>query len=336
LRLIYTKSSLRLGAIFIVTSLLYLPIAIIRPDFLLVFGPLIYGYFHLVASYYFVQPTQGIKECDLQSRKKFKIFTVMTFISIILLAYINKQKVLLELPYGSLELMAATGIFIYIVLSTRLVTKKFIYIIILLNIIMIRTAWFNPLTFVSATLFLHNWIAFIYWIIIAKDRDNRRTAIMATLSFAIIHVIVILGYFDNIIIQIQSHSSILAANIDATTWLLTPWSNEFIVGKRALVLYTFGLSIHYFIWLKAIPENRQKNEIPYSYKRGFKKFKEDVGSKMTLFLTALIAAGISTWLYSFTLGAAIYFVIASIHTWLELVFLVPRLFMKETNLVNNC
>jgi hypothetical protein len=224
--------------------------------------------------------------------------------------------------------LGATAIFIFYLLNTRLLHKKYILMMIVVNFLILRRAWDEPLNFVSATLFAHNWMAFAYWILTAKDKTNRQVAIVATFIFAIIHALVITGQLDHMF-AFQSEGSLLAANIDGTTWILSPWSNNPLVGQRALVLYTFGLSLHYFIWLKAIPENRQNKENPNSFKVGFKKLQNDIGNGTTLLLIGVICMGLGIWIFSFSLGATIYFTIATLHIWLEFIFIIPRLFLRK-------
>ena len=297
-RKVYSLTALRLGVTFMISCLFNLTIAFIRPDFLLVFGPLVYGYFHLIASYYFVQPTNEIREHEQSSRKKFQFFCFLTIIALTIRGYISSLGSIAELPSGGWELIGASAIFIFYLLYTNLLPKKYIMITIIVNFIILKLAWNEPLHFVSATLFLHNWMAFAYWILIAKDRSNRQIAIIATLIFAIIHALVMTGQLDHLF-TFQNEGSLLAANIQGTTWILSPWSNNPLIGQRALVLYTFGLSLHYFIWLKAIPENRQNKESPNSFKVGFNKLQKDIGKKTTLLLIGLTIIGLAIWLYSF-------------------------------------
>jgi hypothetical protein len=322
-RTIYKTSSLRLGGVFFLCTLINLPLALTRPDLLLVFGPLIYGYFHVVASYYYVQPANEFIENNPASKSKFKFLVSASLIAIVFNLFIASFGTKTEIPHGGWEMITALIMFGVYAFKTSLMSKKMVFAVLALNIIIFRLAWDQPLNFVSATLFLHNWIAFIYWIIVAKDKANRMTAVISTLVFGIIHYLVAMGFLDHLLVMHNS-DSIVAANSHGTAWILSPWSFDPLVGRRALVLYTYGLSTHYFVWLKAIPENRQKKEAPNNFKTSFEVIKKGIGNRMMIILTAVAISGSIVWVYSFSIGAAIYFTIASIHIWLELNFLVPR------------
>lgn len=335
-RVIYKSSSLRLAGVFLLCTFINLPIALTRPDLLLVFGPLIYGYFHLVASYYFIQPSNKFIEENTVSKKKFEFFILASFVAILITSFISSFGTITELPHGIWELIAALSMFFFYAIWSKLISKKMIFTVLIINICIFALAWDEPLNFVSATLFIHNWVAFFYWIIIAKDKANRTAAVISTFIFGIIHYLVAMGFLDSVFF-IQSENSILAANTQGTAWILSPWSYDPIVGQRALVLYTYGLSAHYFVWLKAIPENRQVKEIPNNFKTSFDVLRKNIGNPMTMTLIAIAVIGSTVWFYSFSLGALIYFTIASIHIWLEVNFLVPRFvaFLKSSFKVSN-
>lgn len=319
LRTVYTNCALRLGSTFSILSILTLLFAIRHPDLLLILGPLIYGYMHLIASYRFTQPLIKFKKAD-KVQKGFMLFCLITLIEIIIQGYIKAFQPELLLPNGYLGIIASVILLLYFALrSSSNINGMSILFAIMANLLLLNYAWDEPLNFVSIALFLHNWVAFAFWIYFAKDRSNFKVALGATLFFAVIHIIVMYGLVDSFLAS-EVESAFFAANVKGTAWILAPWSSDPIVWKRALTLYTFGLSLHYFIWLRAIPENLQKNHSPTSFQITFSRMKKELGRGAVYLLFLITLLGTIVWLCLPTLGSAIYFSFSNIHVWLELTF----------------
>jgi len=110
-----------------------------------------------------------------------------------------------------------------------------------------------------------------------------------------------------------------------TGWYLASWTVDKLVWYRSLVIYTFGLSIHYFVWLKAIPESFNKFEHPNSFSFNFKNLRQDLGTKTLIAFILVIRVGWILWQFNLPLGSAIYFEIAILHGAIKEVFLTPKL-----------
>ena len=114
-----------------------------------------------------------------------------------------------------------------------------------------------------------------------------------------------------------------------TGWFLASWSNDAAIWNRAVVLYAFGLSLHYFVWIKAIPESLSVLDRPNSFRASLGHLRRDLG-RNTLALSACVAgAGMLVWSLSFPLGSAIYFDLALLHAWVELFFLIPKALNRD-------
>jgi hypothetical protein len=181
----------------------------------------------------------------------------------------------------------------------------------------------EPLMFVAGSLLLHNWVAFFYWIKVCKTRARRHVALLATLLFLVIHILVLRGTLDAWI-PLADGQVHFAGNSQNTAWMLASWSTDAIVWYRFLVLYVFGLSLHYFVWLRAIPESRKVSEHPSSFRLIAQDLQASIGKRMLIFTLCLSAGGIILWLLSMPLGAQVYFEIAILHGSLELMFLLPK------------
>lgn len=303
LRALYSQTHTRLAAGFLFTSLCVLPLAFLRPELLLAFGPLIFGYPHLIASYRFTPEL-----------KCFALFLVMTAVAVVL----HLAKFGSPLPFGVLQMMVAT----LTLLIVRRGQWKSMGLAIVVCAVMVKLAWLEPLIFVGGSLLLHNWVAFFYWIKVARTSVRRKVAGLSTLLFLVIHLLVLNGNLDAWIPLIDGQVQFMG-NVENTAWMLASWSTDAVVWYRFLVLYVFGLSVHYFVWLRAIPESRKVSEHPSSFRLIAEDLKLSLGKKVLLFTSILCVGGMILWLISMPLGAKVYFEIAILHGSLELMFLVP-------------
>ncbi len=275
----------------------YLPLAFVRPELLLAFGPLIFGYPHLIASYRFTPEL-----------KSYGLFVVMTALAVAL--HISKFGA--PLPFGVWQIVVAT--------LTLMIVRRGQWWAILVCAGLVKLAWMEPLMFVGGSLLLHNWVAFFYWIKDSRGSARRNVAVLATMLFLVIHVLVIGGTLDAWIPLSNGHV-LFAGNTENTAWMLASWSTEAIVWYRFLVLYAFGLSVHYFVWLRAIPESRKQGEHPSSFRLVAQNLQASLGKKAFIFTLCLSVSGIILWLFSMPMGAQVYFEIAILHGSLELMFL---------------
>lgn len=305
LRKLYGQSHHRLALGMLVTTVFYLPLAFLKPEWILAAGPLIFGYPHLVASLRFST-----------FQKKYVVFALATAV----MAAIHLSGIGLgsfgQLPFGVWQILVALIVF----MAAENISKL---LALLLAFILIKLAWAEPVLYVGGILIAHNWVGFAVWIRGAKTSARRQTAILSTLLFLIIHGLVLSGFFDGWIPR--EHGALSFPGTTSTTgWYLASWTADPLVWYRMLVLYVFGLSVHYFVWLKAIPETRSAFEHPNSFRMILKNLKMDLGEK-TLILSTLIAlVGVSIWLLDFSLGTKIYFEVAILHGALEMFSLLAK------------
>jgi hypothetical protein len=300
LRTLYSQTHTRLAVGMLLTTVCILPIAVLRPELLLAFGPMIFGYPHLISSYRFTPEL-----------KSYGLFLLMTALAVTLHVF----KIGAPLPFGVWQIVVAT--------LTLMIFRKGQWWAILVCAILVKLAWMEPLMFVGGSLLLHNWVAFFYWIKVSRTRARRSTALLATLFFLFIHVLVLTGSFDAWIPLTEGQVH-FAGNNQSTAWMLASWSADAVVWYRFLVLYVFGLSIHYFVWLRAIPESRKQGEHPSSFRLIAQDLQTSLGKKALIFTLFLCVGGMILWLLSMPMGAQVYFEIAILHGSLELMFLLPQ------------
>jgi hypothetical protein len=324
LRQIYCNRAHRLGVNFLFLFGIYLTISLQWSIVLLVLGPLILGYPHLIASYRFLQKSGSGVNLRWNSAKVFHFFLFLTGISLFIRFGVAEFESVPKVPYGTWEILlslSALGIIGLKMSSLRHVLLAAMTLALVGGVL--KLAWWNPLAFVGFALIFHNWVAFGHWFFSAKDTQNRVVAALATLLFAWIHVFIFSGYLDSWI-SFPDFKFISTQSFEVKGWALVSWSNEPKMWDRALVLYAFGLSMHYFIWLRAIPQCLDQKSVPNSFRRSLDLLRMDCGITVTTFLFtgALVALGM--WCFT-PYTSRIYFGIAMLHGWLELIFLIVAL-----------
>lgn len=318
---IYQSRHIRIQCGFILTTMTSLMIAILRPDMLLVMGPMIYGYWHLTTSYkyssFLADPKLKISK---KQRYTLYILAVITCLEVLLHLYQKIQGTVLT-PNAFLGLTLSAIYFIYLFIKQGPLKRLPQFLILLtITVGIIYLSWEEPLNFISISLFTHNWVAFLAWIKFSKDKKNSYSAYKGLLIFAVIHAIVLSGFFDSYLVIFNDYYWGISGHQNVS-WILAPWSDNEIVWKRALCLYTFGLSVHYYIWLKAIPENIYKNKTPVSFKKSFSSLNDSCGMILTISIIAMTIIGSLIWIYNYELGSLIYFSLSNMHAWIELMML---------------
>ncbi len=310
LREIYQWSHLRHSSALFLQTLIYLPLAFARPDLLLVFGPLIFGYTHLIASFRFT-PTHA--------QRSFWTLALVTAVCIALHLSQITLPTLGQLPFGSWQMLCAT--FALIIVEPLNWPRRWLALGVCA--LFLRLTWQQPLVSVGGMLLLHNWVAFLTWIKLAPAGKRKQAALLSTCLFLVVHLLVLFGFFDTWIPR-EAHGVNFPGQSQRTAWLMASWSEDPLVWYRMLVLYVFGLALHYYIWLKAIPESQSPYEHPHSFRMVFTKLKADLGLKAFVFTLLLTTLGMSLWLIDRSLGARVYFEVALLHGAVELMFLIKN------------
>lgn len=282
------------------------------------------GYPHLLASLRFL-----LHRKPSQRRRDFFVLTGFTIVAAIVhLSSIEVPK-LGQLPFGMWQMIIAT---IAVIAVGKLISKTTLWALALLSGFLVAT-WYWPLISVGAMLLLHNWVAFFTWIRRAPPGPRRWWALAATGVFFWFHAVVLFGLCDGFMPR-EGSALMFPGQSQTTAWLLASWSEDQLIWYRFLVLYTFGLSLHYFVWLRAIPEGQQCREAPASFRRIINNLTSDLGAATVAGAFLVIVAGMGVWLISRPLGARIYFEAALLHGCLELMFLLlparPELELEVT------
>ena len=320
-RTIYGTRAWRLGSVYILSSLVSLPLALKFPALLLIAGPLIFGYAHLLSSYRFSRQSE--------SRPLFLGFTDVQTLICITVAGVGSRLLLdyfgyaPKLPFGFWEIAfvaMSVGALGYIsqIASVARLTLTFAA-----NGVLLYCAWQEPILFLGGTLIVHNWIAFVYWLVAAQGGREKIMCFACASVFAALHALTFFGFLD-VWMPEEALRGTMPATLRATGWYLASWSPDPLVWYRLIVIYTFGLSTHYFVWLKAIPESGMAHEYPNTFRLSLEKLRVDAGNRALIFTLLVAFVTFGVYAVSTVWGARVYFAAAAMHGWFELSFLLLR------------
>jgi hypothetical protein len=149
----------------------------------------------------------------------------------------------------------------------------------------------------SFVLIVHNFIAFYFWICATKEPADRRTAILAILLFILMNTIIISGVMDSVINLFDWTTPHFVPSLDPISIgkLIIPTKFYPNFFDRGISLFALGQSLHYFIWLKAIPELSISQKIPLSFSQSYKALLRDLGptiTKISVYLSFITITGV--------------------------------------------
>jgi hypothetical protein len=137
----------------------------------------------------------------------------------------------------------------------------------------------------------HNFVGFVYWIRRAPTPEDRRVAVACLAFLALVTVAILAGAFDTIVARRTRDIFAGALSEGDIGQAIFPNAERAILWGRAVSAFAFGQSLHYFVWLRAIPEQ----ELPHGHPIGFSKsirFIERDAGPLVLYAAAYVLAGL--------------------------------------------
>jgi hypothetical protein len=179
----------------------------------------------------------------------------------------------------------------------------------ILPIILIGAFAFQPVGTAITLLFLHNFVAFFYWYLSAKNSKGRAFVITA-FSFLLAGLF-LAGLIDANAERIDPYVTLLFGTEPSS---LTRWATE-------AFLLTQGM--HYFIWMKAIPDFRSTAPSPGGFALTSGRIQREFGKYAPgiVMIVILILVAISLGL-NWETGRRFYVALAVFHGFYELAALI--------------
>lgn len=198
--------------------------------------------------------------------------------------------------------------------------------------------WNYPIMTVGAVVFSHHFVAFYHWYKSAKHVSGRRIAISFFLAFVCANFLIFFGVFDNIYDTFGSAGDYPELGLStlsiARQFFAESMTYETIV--RFAMVFCLGQSMHFFIWLKAIPEQYHPHEHPPSLRQSYKLLLADVGEPTTRVTAFLFVTSLVGWLvWSGTKLRGFYFTLAVFHTYLEVAVMMATASLSSLKTLEN-
>lgn len=255
-----------MGLFFLFSSTVFLWLALRFPLWVLVLGPLSMGIPHLLSTLRYVPKSWQDIRTRLPARSS--ILLGILFVLVAGFALLRERTALLSIPLGIPELLIAFAFCFYFNRTQiHFSQKKYFAIFLFLLSAGFLVRW--PVATLGVFLLGHNLIAYFYWILRAPTKNDRRLALFASLIFVSVTGMLLAGLFDPImsgrsfwILNAQMGDSVLGSQIFQN-------GNQQI-WSRLVSAYAFGQSSHYFVWLRAVPEQELPQGFPISFRQSWR------------------------------------------------------------------
>ena len=327
----YTHRTWRLAilhALFAVGALLF---ALSYPLWQLILGPVLFGYAHLVATIRFVPAAVERRGHSTGMHRKLLLATLAAGSLHIVYRFAldagwfaNHTGGLSEWqglgPIDGLFIAAVCALIGMILGGAK---RAFSWRIFALAPLLCAIA-FAPLQTAGALILLHNFIAYLYWVAIARSPEDRKTGALALLGVSVVTGLLLSGAMDSLLVTGSTNSILVASglSIESLGQSIAPTNSDPTHWARLVAAFAFGQSCHYFVWLKAIPESRQKKRTPHTASNCLRSMERELtrdGAHVVLY-----ALGISILLWTFVAipdMRRFYFLAAGFHGLVELAML---------------
>lgn len=318
-RHIYLSRANRLLFQHTVACLVYLLLSLKVPVYLLLLGPVVYGVPHLFATARYVpqhlapKPRAGLSWAILG----------LSVAGMLAIAWkMAHPGFFLQLRHINLIAMVIS-FFLFSRLHRRVTAPGFRYIRHVAAAAICGLIYFYPLHSAAALMILHNFVAYVYWLRACRSSRETLVASLSLLLFTGIHVAYFCGALDPYMgwgdpTSLSSSSFGLSLhNVGAQ--VTAPFSGGMRVFERAAMAYAFGQSLHYVVWLKAIPEHHLRKQIPTAFKESLRLLVRDMGMIFFASAATLMLAYIALNVFmQYARVRELYLLLASYHGYAEI------------------
>jgi hypothetical protein len=285
LKKVFVTRALRLSLFFALSLIANFMFAAKFPLWSLLIGPIVLGVPHLLSSIRYV-PQMNSQTATENSKKLYTtVGSLFVFMAVARLGLTHFNVQLLNQFPNLLEVFVGT-LSLGVVIAIQRTWDKVLPALGIL-IPLFGATLLYPLQTVGALVLLHNAVGFFFWIKAARSKLDRLVAIGSLLIFIAVNALLFLGIFDFLFMTRSTGILNGALNSLSIGSMIFP-NGSFVLWERAVTAYAFGQGIHYFVWLKAIPEQNLNYEHPVSFVQSLRYLEKDF-NKIALW-TVLLAS----------------------------------------------
>ena len=310
------------------SSFVSLATSVTFPLWVLLAGPLVYGVPHIFSSIRYFHRVAGGTAEDPSRHLIFKAVGAVFGAIFLYRLFVTIRFLGMDLPpqlsewKGStyLELIGLILIFTVCGILYRRPLSGMLRGAVIIGPFLSAFALF-PMWTIGALVLIHNFVAFVYWIASAPNRADRRVAVFSTVLTAGLTAAIFVGLFDTVSTWIPLTRVLGFASLSVTDTgrMIAPWTESESIWKHACMAFAFGQALHYFVWLKAIPDQLHYQEVPTSFRQSLMLLRKDFGNSTTLLIIAVILVSAAAFCFmSLQKARLVYFALAAFHGYLEI------------------
>lgn len=321
LRRVFLDRALRLFVLFVLFELVALVLCTVVPVWQLLLGPLLYGYAHLLSSVRYVHHGLSARPPHAPLGRRWLplvgligLYTALRLLRLDLAGRVASEWADAWLLDG-LFLVLATGAAAWAARLRREVLLLGGLVVLPLGLLL----WSAPRLTIAGLALGHNAVGFLYWQRMARTDRERRVALGSLGLFLVSSAVVATGVLLPVrgLLGLDLASGVGGVSLESLGRLLTP---EGRLDPAAVVsTFALGQSTHYFVWLKALPDQVHDHAVPTSYRQSLRLLQRDFGPRLLRWLVGGVAGGLLLWLVlGLEAGRTLYFAVAGFHGLLEL------------------
>jgi len=319
-RSVFLSRADRLLAFFVLAVIINFFLSLMIPIWMLAVGPILFGAPHLFAGVRYIPKILAKNRSSKELRPL--AFWIVGVLFVTTCLHVFQDQLNMPIPHplhaaDDWEWMTVVLTFFTFTWFLKLGPGHLRNLLVLAPLAFL--SWKYPLWTAGFFLIGHNFVAFIYWIRSAKIHREKRTAMLAFVIFSLLTAIIFLGCADDLI-RLPFPMPFLGISLEPISLgqLVLPGSQNYVLLDRAVSVFAFGQAMHYFVWLKAIPEQVISQEVPLSFRRSAEELKNDLGKTLAKVAVVLSCSFILAMaFYKLELIRNLYLSGATVHGYLE-------------------
>ncbi len=325
LRRIFLDRPLRLFVMFLAFEAIALVVACTVPVWQLVLGPLIYGTIHLASSVRYID--YGLRQGGQATHPR----ALRWFVGVCA-AYIG-YRVLRFVAVNAGGAASAsewqgTATVDALLLVAGLTIAAWAYRVpassvargVLMVLPVIWGLLESPRMTVGILAFAHNFVAFAVWYQIAAHRRDRLVVACSAVVLGLLTLLLATGSLESVrtTIAIDAASGTFGLSLERLGrffWRTAPEDRWPAIAAA----FALGQSTHYFVWLRAIPDQAHKHAVPASFQQSVRLLHQDFGPRFGRWVIGVVLVGtIAFFALGFDQGRQLYFAVAGFHGFVEI------------------
>lgn len=316
---IFRSRFLRLTILGLFAAMFYFLLSAYVPLWILLIGPALWGVPHLISSLRYntllgSSITNGKKLFYFQSALWFLVFVYRLSVDIFLIDLPLSQQ-----PFLFEGLALILSFLFQVFLLGKISLRSVLYFLIFSLFLLITHD--HPIEVALTLLIGHNYVPLFTWFQSCQQKKDLYVFLTVTTIYILLSFTLFFGLHESIYTYFKPQMTLPLLNWNFMS-IFEPYGADLVDRAfwfRIVSLYAFSQSIHYFIWLKAIPENYQQQQYPPSFRYSLQKLLSDFGATSLVFLLGLTVVGCGYWFFfEYQSARIIYFAIASYHGFMEI------------------